>query len=211
MAADNLLTFRDSTQSFDLAGALKKVADASSAQDVLAPLRSVLSSLEALTKVHPFLAIAVIPFKAIVSLELKRRENDRRILVVITQMADMMSHLSTLPAQQTVNTTQQNQLQDVLVNVKVLGLHRFCHAQYIQRLVANRAKSLTVETLSTFITKASSLASVIYVFTRRTPSYRRSLSENYQILFMARKAGRFCAGVFGPQEYTQDEIVAHHK
>ena len=104
-----------------MASALKKVADASSAQDVLAPLRSVLSSLEALTKVHPFLAIAVIPFKAVVSLELKRRENDRRILVVITQMTDMMSHLSTLPAQQTVNTIQQSQLQDVLVNVKVHG------------------------------------------------------------------------------------------
>ena len=134
-AADNALTFRDFTQTFDLSGALKKVADSNSAQEVFAPLRIVLGSLEALTKVHPFLAIVVIPFKAIVSLELRRRENDRRILALIMQMADMMSQLSVLPAQQAVNTIQQIQLQDILVDVKVHGLYRSSLVQYIQRLV----------------------------------------------------------------------------
>jgi hypothetical protein len=156
-----------------LIGALKNVADAGSTQDVLAPLRGVLSSLEALTKVHPFLGIAVIPFKAVVSLELRRRENDRRTLVVITQMADMMSHLSALPTQQVVNTIQQSQLHDVLVDVKVYGPHQLPHVQSIQCLVTHRAKSLTAATPLMFITKASLLASVIFFFTRKAPlTYR---------------------------------------
>ena len=94
-----------------------------------------LSSLEALTKVHPFLAIVVIPFKAVMSLELRRLENDRRILVVITQMVDMMSHLSALPTQPVLSSIQQSQLHDVLVDVKVYRPIVLTLVQLIQRLV----------------------------------------------------------------------------
>jgi hypothetical protein len=45
-------------------------------------------------KVHPFLAVAVIPFKAVMTLELKRRDNDRRILVLVTQVRPEDSYCS---------------------------------------------------------------------------------------------------------------------
>lgn len=86
-----------------------------------------LASLESLTKVHPFLGVAVIPFKAVLTLELKRRENDRRILVLVTQMTDMMSHLSALPQQQ-VGATAKSQLEEVLEMVRV-SAHRIGQAK----------------------------------------------------------------------------------
>jgi hypothetical protein len=37
-------------------------------------------------KVHPFLAVAVIPFQTVMTLEMKRGDNDRKILVLVTQV-----------------------------------------------------------------------------------------------------------------------------
>lgn len=118
--ADKGTTVNDVFQPYDLSNTIRLVGDASSTEDILAPLRVLLNSLEHLAKVHPFLAVAVIPFKAVVALEVKRRENDRRVLVVIAQMADMLSHLGALSEAPTASTAQ-TQLQDLLAAVKVRG------------------------------------------------------------------------------------------
>ncbi|KAJ7073257.1 hypothetical protein B0H15DRAFT_793050 [Mycena belliarum] len=42
---------------------------------------------------HPFIGVAVIAFKAVVSLELKRRDNDDSVLTLLVKMEDMMGEL----------------------------------------------------------------------------------------------------------------------
>ncbi|KAF8310377.1 hypothetical protein DL93DRAFT_2084553 [Clavulina sp. PMI_390] len=160
---DNALQAQSVNQSYDLHDALKKAADSSSAQEVLAPLRTVLGSLEVLTKVHPFLALAVIPFKAVVSLEIKRRENDRRILVVISQMGDMMSHLCALPQQQ-VTSFQHSQLQEVLYNVKnqVVECGNAIDVYYKSKLIVKIIKSQSwQDKLENFVQGFSNLRSTL--------------------------------------------------
>lgn len=122
MPADNLkgTTVNDVFQPYDLSSTLRIVADVSSPEDILAPLRVLLNSLEHLAKVHPFLAGVVVPFKAVLGLEMKRRENDRRVLVVIAQMADVLSCLGALSGVEApIGEAAQVQLQDVLDSVKV--------------------------------------------------------------------------------------------
>ncbi|KAF9009703.1 hypothetical protein BDQ17DRAFT_1348671 [Cyathus striatus] len=49
--------------------------------------------LEDLSDIHPFIAVPVLAFKLVVSLDLKRRENNAKVLAVKTQMLSMMSAL----------------------------------------------------------------------------------------------------------------------
>ncbi|EGO19294.1 hypothetical protein SERLADRAFT_358650, partial [Serpula lacrymans var. lacrymans S7.9] len=46
--------------------------------------------LDEVSKVHPFVAVAVLAFKAVVTLELKRRDNDKKVIALKMGMKDMM-------------------------------------------------------------------------------------------------------------------------
>ncbi|KAF8901892.1 hypothetical protein CPB84DRAFT_1846604 [Gymnopilus junonius] len=50
-------------------------------------------ALDELGKVHPFIMIAVTPFKVALALERKRAENDKRVIALFVQMNDMMETL----------------------------------------------------------------------------------------------------------------------
>ncbi|KAK6981220.1 hypothetical protein R3P38DRAFT_2664248 [Favolaschia claudopus] len=50
-------------------------------------------ALDEVAKLHPFIGVAVMAFKAVWALEQKRRENDRRILALHLEMKDMMGVL----------------------------------------------------------------------------------------------------------------------
>ncbi|KAF7332467.1 hypothetical protein MKEN_00128800 [Mycena kentingensis (nom. inval.)] len=54
------------------------------------------SALDELSKVHPFIGVAVLAFKAVWSLEQKRRSNDKLILSLHVEMRDMMAVLTQL-------------------------------------------------------------------------------------------------------------------
>jgi hypothetical protein len=103
---------------FDLNGTLKIIANGGSASDVMAPLRIFLQSLDAVATTHPFVGIAILPFRAILKLELNRRANDRRILTLISQMADMMRYLKYLPDKQ-IAEEHTALFDDVLAQMKV--------------------------------------------------------------------------------------------
>ncbi|KAF7350869.1 Protein kinase domain-containing protein [Mycena sanguinolenta] len=49
--------------------------------------------LDLLGKLHPFIGVAVLPFKLMITLDLTRRQNNRKVLAVKTQMQDTMSVL----------------------------------------------------------------------------------------------------------------------
>ncbi|KAJ7291055.1 hypothetical protein C8J57DRAFT_208463 [Mycena rebaudengoi] len=54
------------------------------------------TALDAVAQLHPFVGVAVMAFKAVWALEMKRRENDRRILALHMEMKDMMAVLTQL-------------------------------------------------------------------------------------------------------------------
>ncbi|KAG1738408.1 uncharacterized protein EDB91DRAFT_1138627 [Suillus paluster] len=52
-----------------------------------------MDALDVLQQVHPFVGVAILAFKAVINLELTRRENDRRVGLMIAQASDMMDML----------------------------------------------------------------------------------------------------------------------
>ncbi|KAI9067549.1 hypothetical protein FKP32DRAFT_1539650, partial [Trametes sanguinea] len=54
---------------------------------------ALLKGLDEVAKLHPFAAVAVIAFKAVYELETKRRENDKKVMVLYDEMGDMMGAL----------------------------------------------------------------------------------------------------------------------
>ncbi|KAG1736403.1 uncharacterized protein EDB91DRAFT_1142299 [Suillus paluster] len=49
-----------------------------------------MDALDSLQQIHPFVGVAILAFKAVVNLELTRRENDRRVGLMIARASDMM-------------------------------------------------------------------------------------------------------------------------
>ncbi|KAG1736414.1 uncharacterized protein EDB91DRAFT_1250037 [Suillus paluster] len=58
--------------------------------DFLGEAKKVMDALDSLQQIHPFVGVAILAFKAVVNLELTRRENDRRVGLMIAQASDMM-------------------------------------------------------------------------------------------------------------------------
>ncbi|KAF7292837.1 VPS13 domain-containing protein [Mycena indigotica] len=52
-----------------------------------------MSALDEVAKLHPFIGVAVMAFKAVWALEMKRRQNDQKILALHVEMKDMMGVL----------------------------------------------------------------------------------------------------------------------
>ncbi|KAG1807304.1 uncharacterized protein BJ212DRAFT_757953 [Suillus subaureus] len=61
--------------------------------DFLGEAKKVMEALDVLQQVHPFVGVAILAFKAVVNLELTRRENDRRVGLMLAQASDMMTML----------------------------------------------------------------------------------------------------------------------
>ncbi|KAH9856040.1 hypothetical protein C2E23DRAFT_563914 [Lenzites betulinus] len=56
-------------------------------------LPPLLQALDAVAQIHPFLSIAVGAFRVVVELEVKRRDNDKKIILLFLEMRNMMSSL----------------------------------------------------------------------------------------------------------------------
>ncbi|KAG1762167.1 hypothetical protein EDD22DRAFT_592398 [Suillus occidentalis] len=61
--------------------------------DFLGEAKKVMGALDVLQQVHPFVGVAILAFKAVVNLELTRRDNDRKVGLVLAQACDMMTML----------------------------------------------------------------------------------------------------------------------
>ncbi|KAG1863753.1 hypothetical protein F4604DRAFT_1040818 [Suillus subluteus] len=61
--------------------------------DFLGEAKKVMEALDVLQQVHPFVGVAILAFKAVVNLELTRRENDRRVGLMLAQASDTMTML----------------------------------------------------------------------------------------------------------------------
>ncbi|KAH9942449.1 uncharacterized protein BXZ73DRAFT_88023 [Epithele typhae] len=56
-------------------------------------LPALLKNLDAVAQIHPFIGVAVGAFKVVVNLDLKRRDNDKKVDVLFSEMKDMMEVL----------------------------------------------------------------------------------------------------------------------
>ncbi|KAL1749247.1 hypothetical protein HDZ31DRAFT_79087 [Schizophyllum fasciatum] len=60
----------------------------------------ILKALDAVSEIHPFIQVAVLAFRAVISLEVQRQENNQKVLLLWVQMKDMMAalqHLRDIP------------------------------------------------------------------------------------------------------------------
>ncbi|TDL25430.1 hypothetical protein BD410DRAFT_785363 [Rickenella mellea] len=62
-------------------------------RECLIPLKRVMDALNAVKGVHPFVGLAVTAFEVLLNLEMKRRENDKRVSGILLKQADMMMAL----------------------------------------------------------------------------------------------------------------------
>ncbi|TDL25408.1 hypothetical protein BD410DRAFT_638802 [Rickenella mellea] len=62
-------------------------------RECLIPLKRVMDALNAVKGVHPFVGLAVTAFEVLLTLEMKRRENDKRVSGILLKQADMMMAL----------------------------------------------------------------------------------------------------------------------
>lgn len=62
----------------------------------LGEAKMVVDALDSLQHIHPLVDVAIILFKAVVNLEITRRENDRKVVSMISQASDMMNMLHLL-------------------------------------------------------------------------------------------------------------------
>ncbi|KAE9387872.1 hypothetical protein BT96DRAFT_1004725 [Gymnopus androsaceus JB14] len=90
------------------------------------------ATLDAVGEVYPFVKVAVLPFKVAVTVELKRRQNDKKILALFVTMRDMMSVLA-----QYVFTPQvyyaQAELRDTAAD-RLLRLKKPAREQYSETI-----------------------------------------------------------------------------
>ncbi|KAF9264173.1 hypothetical protein L218DRAFT_998910 [Marasmius fiardii PR-910] len=81
---------KDATSSVDFSVVKERVSNFAETSKFL------MGVLDDVGKLHPFIQVAVVAFKAGIQLELTRRENDDRVLALNMTMCDMMSTLSLL-------------------------------------------------------------------------------------------------------------------
>ncbi|KAG1789590.1 uncharacterized protein HD556DRAFT_1446814 [Suillus plorans] len=55
--------------------------------------KKVMDALDTLQQIHPFVSVAIIAFKAVVNFEIRRRENDRTVCLMLAKAFDMMNML----------------------------------------------------------------------------------------------------------------------
>ncbi|KAF8882715.1 hypothetical protein BD779DRAFT_1674867 [Infundibulicybe gibba] len=77
----------------------------------------IIKGLDALAQVHPFIGAAVVAFKSVVTLDMTRRDNNKKVLAIKVDMQDMMSMLFQLrhmkgPAD--IGPDGVNRLQDLM-------------------------------------------------------------------------------------------------
>ncbi|KAH7885442.1 hypothetical protein F5I97DRAFT_1830577 [Phlebopus sp. FC_14] len=100
--------------------------------------------LDEVAKVHPFIGVAVLAFKAVVTLELKRRDNDKLVIALKVEMKNMMSILlqlryvrdskQILPDGTTLEGRMQQLMKDIADDITNCG--NVCDAYTKKSLVA---------------------------------------------------------------------------
>ncbi|KAL1749257.1 hypothetical protein HDZ31DRAFT_27873 [Schizophyllum fasciatum] len=112
-----------------------------------------MKALDGISAVHPFVRVAVMAFKAVIALELKRRENNHKVVALNLQMQDMMSALLPLrlirDAQHIASdgTTLENNIKPLMPRIAddIIACGNVCDAYTKKSMVAKVLKSFIYE------------------------------------------------------------------
>ncbi|KAH7883455.1 hypothetical protein F5I97DRAFT_1931013 [Phlebopus sp. FC_14] len=109
--------------------------------------------LDEIVNLHPFIRAAVLPFKVVIFLELKRRGNDKKVLALKMEMMDMMSSL--LGLRQVKNprlsfddgTTLQSRMEQLMLDIAktITECGNACDAYMKLNVVVRSVKSIIWE------------------------------------------------------------------
>ncbi|KAG8806128.1 hypothetical protein FRC19_007457 [Serendipita sp. 401] len=83
----------------------------------------IMNALDSVSQIHPVISVVVLAFKAVITLELKRRSNDQKVIAIKLKMKDMVSVLLDLRSikdpQQTApdGTTIEGRMQDLMKRI----------------------------------------------------------------------------------------------
>ncbi|KAI0331154.1 hypothetical protein GY45DRAFT_1276344 [Cubamyces sp. BRFM 1775] len=123
-------------------------------------LPGLITALDEVAKLHPFIGIAVGAFKVVVELDLKRRDNDKKIASLFLEMKDMMEALLQLdnikdrdavgPGGMTIEARMQNLVKQTADDITACG--NACDTYAKKRLIVKVVKGSVWEgTLKTYI------------------------------------------------------------
>ncbi|KAF7319402.1 VPS13 domain-containing protein [Mycena chlorophos] len=134
-----------------------------------------MNALDEVAKLHPFVGVAVMAFKAVWALEQKRRDNDKKILALHVEMKDMMSILLQLktvkdvdakaPNGETIKGRMQVIVETAAKNIK--GCANACDTYVKKKLVVKVIKGPIWE---------GKLAAFSGEFTKRRDEFQLALS-----------------------------------
>ncbi|GAW07240.1 hypothetical protein LENED_009217 [Lentinula edodes] len=165
----------------------EKVKDFVSSSQVL------MSVLDDIRKIHPVIDVVVLAFKAVVTLELKRRDNDQKVLVLQVKMQDMMEIFVQLrviaPNQKESNRgfTVEESLKKICFRIAedIWSCANLCDSYSKKRLLVKLLKSPIYEGrlagyIQTFVERRTELHTVLGMFTAHKIHSTFSLLENNQ-------------------------------
>ncbi|TCD60695.1 hypothetical protein EIP91_009662, partial [Steccherinum ochraceum] len=134
-----------------------------------------MKGLDEVVKMHPFVGVAVLAFKAAYKMDMARRENDKRIRSLYVEMKEMIAVL--------IQFKQLKQLNDVDFEGKPImdRLQKLCETAAVNiRECANTCDSYTKKRLVVKVLKGLSwetkLVSFIGIFTRRKAEFLQALA-----------------------------------
>ncbi|KAE9390394.1 hypothetical protein BT96DRAFT_865607 [Gymnopus androsaceus JB14] len=168
----------------------EKVKDFSTSSQVLMDI------LDDVRKVHPVIDVVVLAFKAVVMLELKRKNNDQKVLVLQVRMQDMMEIFVQLrviaPAQKEPNRgfTVEESLKKLCTRISedIWSCANLCDSYSKKKLIVKLLKSpiyegRLAEYIQTFIERRTELGTVLGMFTaHKIHSTFTLLEANQQVL-----------------------------
>ncbi|KZV97965.1 hypothetical protein EXIGLDRAFT_832559 [Exidia glandulosa HHB12029] len=125
------------------------------ANDILGVAQKVMGALDCVQQIHPFVGVVVLAFKGIITLEMKRRENDKRVAGLVAQMSDMMTEFLqlnelepdpdvTVPSGNTVRGRLQTVLEKVMHAIVDCG--NAIDKYYKSRVLSKFFKAMSWET-----------------------------------------------------------------
>ncbi|KAJ3559705.1 hypothetical protein NP233_g11198 [Leucocoprinus birnbaumii] len=141
-------------------------------------VKIVINGLDALAQVHPFIKVAVVPFKLVITLDMKRRESNQKVIALRVQMQDMMCVLFQLrhmkdpdsegPDGKTIQDRMQELIKTIAENIQKCG--SACDAYLKKSFLSRTLKSQVyerrlVEWASTFAEHRTQLEKALAIHT----------------------------------------------
>lgn len=163
-----------------------------------------MKALDGIAQVHPFIGVAVIAFKAVITLELQRRENDQKIIAIKLKINDMMSILLELrnlkdpthaaPDGTTVQGRMQSLMQQIAADITECGNACDIYAK----------KNILVKVLKSPIWEGR-LTNFVTIFEQHRASILFALSVHTSL--GVDTANRTLAGVHQTVESTDEKLT----